>query len=312
VWAELKAALPVSSFKRLTEGVLPDDPLKLTEFEQRFYDHTERREKLGQIGAQARQNYDRATKLFFDRALEAGLARITDLTPEFVESHLLWRKETIQAKGGSGRGIVTDVVVLSALFDLAVEEKWLAKSPLKYKPQIPAVEKLVQPFTPEEVARMEELDKPSEEGLVFAVLRGSGLRCSDVATLRWTAVDWGGKTLRVLTAKRGKRIEVPMSKELVRKMDDAHIPGDTGPVFPELTSAKIYRMVRDWGKRAGVENCHPHRFRHHFATNLLSKGASLFDVAKLLGDTTSVIEKHYAKWTPGQAERVRDLMESVV
>lgn len=58
VWSELKVALPSSSFKRLTNGVLPDGPVDLTTLEQKFYEHVKRRRQLGQIGEGAKQNYD--------------------------------------------------------------------------------------------------------------------------------------------------------------------------------------------------------------------------------------------------------------
>jgi len=308
VWSELRTALPLSSFKRLTQGVLPADPLKLTELEQKFLDHNLRREQLGQLGTQARKNYDRTTKLFFDRALEAGLTKVEDLTPEFVESHLLWRKESIIAKGGSGRGLATDGVVLSALFEFAVDEGWLAKSPLKYKPKIPAVAEAVQPFTDEEMAALEAVPKSAIEQTVFAVFQNSGMRCSDVANLRWSSVDFQTKTLRVLTAKRGKRVEIPMGREFVRKMDDFRIEGEDR-MFPGMVPHRLYEMVRKWGEKAGVANCHPHRFRHSRACSLLRRGLTLYEVAQLLGDSCAVTEKYYAKWTPGQADRVRDLLK---
>jgi integrase len=323
VWTELKTALPMSSFNRLAQGVLPSDPLKLTELEEKFSAHTSRRAQLGQIGTLTRKSYDRTTKLFFDRALESGRSQISELTPEFVESHLLWRKESILAKGGCGRGIITDVVVLSALFDFAVEEGWLAKTPLKYKPKIPAVEEAVQPFTEGEMLALELVEKPALEEAVFAVFRHTGFRCSDVASLRWASVDLQTKTCRILTAKRGKRVEIPMNKEFVRIMDgfrtsEADAPDPNTPfqhrdlekerVFPDMAPHKLYAMVRGWGEKGGVENCHPHRMRHYFACHLLSKGASLFDVAKLLGDTHQVVDKYYAKWSNGQQERIRGIM----
>jgi integrase len=310
-WTELRSALPVSSFKRLTQGVLPEEPLATTlaGLEECFYTHTERREKLGQIGALTRKSYDRTTKLFFDRALDSGLKKVTDLTSEFVEAHLLWRKESILSKGGSGRGIIADSVVLSALFDFAVEEGWLDKTPLRYKPKIPAVEEAVQPFTIWEMDALEAVPKSALEAVVFAVFKHTGLRCGDVASLRWAAIDWETKTLRTLTAKRGKRVEIPMSQDFVRIMDGFRIEGEDR-VFPNMVPFKLYKMFRSWGEKARVANCHPHRMRHSFVCQMLAKGLTLFDVAQLIGDTTAVTEKHYAKWTNGQQERVRGMMEA--
>lgn len=318
VWEELRKTLPASSFKKVSNGLLPNDPLNLTELEQHFYDHTERRRKLGQIGLGTQKNYDRITKVFFDRALQFGFHKITDLNTEFVEGYLLWRKESIVSKGGDGVGIASDVVVLCSLFDFAVEEGWLAKTLLKMRPKIPPSGVIVPPFTENEIAALESVDKPVLESVIFAIFRYTGLRCGDVANLRWSSIDWKTNTLRVVTSKCNKPVEVPMSENFVRIMDgffrrraEFALPHDTEDwVLPGLAPSKLYRIVRQWGEKAGVENCHPHRFRHYFACHLLGLGASLFDVAKLLGDTHAVVDKHYAKWTNGQQERIRGIMEA--
>ena len=309
-WAELKTALPPSSFERLTEGVLPDDPLKLTELEQKFLDHLDRRRKLEQISNSARKNYDRTTKLFFDWTLQAGLKTVVDISPEVVETYLLQRKETITSKGGSGRGIATDIVVLSALFAFAIEEEYITKNPLKYKPKLPVVEEPVQPFSDAEMLALEAVEKSPVEKAVFAIFRYTGLRCGDVVNLRWSAFDLGTHTLTWRTAKRGKMVEIPVGQPLRTALAGLEIEGEP-LVFPGVKPNKLYRMVRGWGKKAGVENCFPHRFRHTAVCHWLARGLTLFDVAQLIGDTTSTTEKHYAKWTNGQQERIRDIMESV-
>jgi hypothetical protein len=48
---------------------------------------------------------------------------------------------------------------------------------------------------------------------------------------------------------------------------------------------RLYQRMLALGKRAGVNNAHPHRFRDTLAVDLLSRGASPYDVAKMLGDT---------------------------
>jgi integrase len=64
------------------------------------------------------------------------------------------------------------------------------------------------------------------------------------------------------------------------------------------------------GKRAGVSHVHPHRFRDTFAVDLLLKGASVYDVAKLLGDTVETVEKYYAPYVRELRERARRFVES--
>jgi len=64
------------------------------------------------------------------------------------------------------------------------------------------------------------------------------------------------------------------------------------------------------GRRAGVVDAHPHRFTDTFAVDLLARGASPYDVAKLLGDTVETVEKHYAPFVRELRERARRIIET--
>ena len=42
-------------------------------------------------------------------------------------------------------------------------------------------------------------------------------------------------------------------------------------------------MLNHLAEKAGVEHVHPHRFRRTLATNLINRGMSVQEVAKILG-----------------------------
>ena len=63
--------------------------------------------------------------------------------------------------------------------------------------------------------------------------------------------------------------------------------------------------------RSGVEQAHPHRFRHTLASELLGKGATFEEVAAVLGDSPAIIRRHYAKWTPEYQSRQDDLIQKI-
>jgi integrase len=54
----------------------------------------------------------------------------------------------------------------------------------------------------------------------------------------------------------------------------------------------------------------PHRFRDTLAVDLLSRGASPYDVAKMLGDAIDTVEKHYTPFVKELRERVRSILET--
>ena len=62
--------------------------------------------------------------------------------------------------------------------------------------------------------------------------------------------------------------------------------------YERLEVSAIQRMLRELGKKTGIEKVNPHRFRRTLATNLLRKGMTIEEVSQILGheklDTTMV------------------------
>ena len=57
----------------------------------------------------------------------------------------------------------------------------------------------------------------------------------------------------------------------------------TGKGTDRLQKNGIEAMLKKLGKKAGVKNVHPHRFRRTLATNLLDRGMNIQEVAMILG-----------------------------
>ena len=62
---------------------------------------------------------------------------------------------------------------------------------------------------------------------------------------------------------------------------------------------------RPWAEHVAKHNCPqitPHIARHTFASLLASAGVSIYKVAQWLGDDVRVVQKHYAKLLPKDAD----------
>ena len=77
-----------------------------------------------------------------------------------------------------------------------------------------------------------------------------------------------------------------------------------------MTRPRLYERMLALGKRAGVPDAHPHRYRDAFAVDMLARGGSAYDVAKLLCDTVATMEKHYAPFVRELRDRARRIMEN--
>jgi integrase len=174
-----------------------------------------------------------------------------------------------------------------------------------------------QPFKPAELTKLREA--AGRDLLTFLLLRWTGLRGSDAVGLRWGEIDWETREINRLTQKRRKRVILPIHQELFFALEverDRRNPQSEDRVLlsPEtnrpLTRPRLYQRMLALGRRAAVLDAHPHRFRDSFAVDMLARGASPYDVAKLLGDTVDTIERHYAPFVRELRERARRIMET--
>jgi integrase/recombinase XerC len=126
---------------------------------------------------------------------------------------------------------------------------------------------------------------------VILLLAHTGLRGSELCALRLSDVALSERKGKIVVRGKGEKVrEVPLNaeaREALREWlsvrptapDDALFVGRRG----RLTPSGVWRIVREYARRAGVE-AHPHTLRHTFATRLLREaGADLVTVAEILG-----------------------------
>ncbi|WP_215225895.1 tyrosine-type recombinase/integrase [Echinicola shivajiensis] len=131
---------------------------------------------------------------------------------------------------------------------------------------------------------------------VMEFLYLTGVRLSELLSIKWQDIDIQGQTVKVLGKRKKQRI-IPLTNELVRNIISYK------KVFKETFSnvnesdyfivintrkqaypMKIYRIVRKYlDLFAQTSKRSPHLLRHTFATHLLNKGADLNAVKDLLG-----------------------------
>jgi integrase/recombinase XerD len=73
----------------------------------------------------------------------------------------------------------------------------------------------------------------------------------------------------------------------------------------ELNEKSIRQLLRSLGTRAGVENVHPHRFRHTFAIEFLRHNHDPFALMRLLGHSNLDMTNHYLNILGGDLENAQ-------
>ncbi len=138
---------------------------------------------------------------------------------------------------------------------------------------------------------------PSDEVLstrdraLLELFYSSGLRLSEVASLRWGDLDLADASVRVLGKGSKTRIVPVGSKALEALHALAQESGQelSAPVFGNgrggpLSPRGIQARIKYWSQRQGIwQRVHPHLLRHSFASHLLESSGDLRAVQELLG-----------------------------
>jgi site-specific recombinase XerD len=182
----------------------------------------------------------------------------------------------------------------------------------------------------EEIDRMMALKLASGSELdmardIFYLECRTGLRISDLLQLCWG--NFNGETLRVMMQKTQREVTVPVTASIRRTLEKyRHLFSSAEErVFPFLdmeewrtdefslpralvaATCRVNSLVKQVAARAGIEkNISTHVGRHTFATMLISKGASIYEVKELMGHRDVKVTQVYAHLLD---DRKRELME---
>ena len=167
------------------------------------------------------------------------------------------------------------------------------------------MEKVIKkPFSAEELEALRVNCIELRDRALIEFLYSTGVRVSELVALNVGDVEIGKQELIVYGkgSKERKTYLTDGAKFYLRRylQSRSQEEGLAGkPLFEtldkphdRLTVAGVQHMLRELGKRAKVDNVHPHRFRRTIATDLLNRGMPIEQVKTFLGheklDTTMI------------------------
>jgi integrase len=129
----------------------------------------------------------------------------------------------------------------------------------------------------------------------------TGARRGELMALRWRDIDLDAGTAYVARSKNGERRCLPLTPALVTELGRTSAPHPDAFVFgsrydagrPASFGKAWLKAVRD----AGIENFRFHDLRHSCASYLAQSGASLLEIADVLGHRQLDVTRRYAHLT---------------
>jgi integrase len=191
--------------------------------------------------------------------------------------------------------------IFSTAMNVAIQEGYISVNPVtlisssdKFKP----LEHIREYLTIEEVQML--IDTPCEHPEVkqaFLFACNCGLRYGDIESLTWNDINKDGEHWTVATkiSKTQRIVHIPLPLQAIKWMPKKSPNSDK--VFPTLRYDNVQKYIPIWAEKAGITNKTVTFYvsRHTYATMLLTLGADLYTVSKLLGHTSIRHTQRYAK-----------------
>jgi len=139
--------------------------------------------------------------------------------------------------------------------------------------------------------------------LILQILFGSGLRVSELVSLKINDIDFVRKIINIRQGKGAKDRITIVSDQTLKNIEkylleyqplvylfESHEPGNS------INSRTVQKVVEDSARSAGIKlKVSPHSLRHSFATHLLENGTDIRYIQELLGhaclETTQIYTK---------------------
>ena len=161
----------------------------------------------------------------------------------------------------------------------------------------------------EELRKLVETNPTDHTRKTFLFGCFTGLRHSDIVTLQWEDITENeeGAIIRKKQQKTDNVVEIPLNNAAIQLLPKRK---EKGLVFGDkFTQVHRNKIIRKWVKSVGIEkHITFHCSRHTFATLLISKGADLYVVSKLLGHNNIETTQIYAKVVDDRKRKAVELL----
>lgn len=279
--------------------------LEYLEFEKRYSVYTVKAYKkdLEQFEGYLKDHYD------FNDILEAGSMQVRSWMAELMNNDI------------SPRSINRKLSSLRAFYQYCMRRSAISKNPaasipaLKQKKRLPAfVEESSMNMLLDEIEFENDVIGKRDK-LIIQLFYYTGMRLSELISLKVSDVDMHKKQLKVL-GKRNKERIIPVTEDLLRALEGyldvrCEIAGGTAKnliltakgkkLYPSLVQRLVktkLQMVTTIDKKS------PHVLRHTFATAMLNHGADLNAVKELLGHANLAATQVYTHNTVEKLKKV--------
>ena len=245
-----------------------------------------------------------------------GDVKMPEITPASITAFLL----DIQSGGLSHGSVIKHYTVLHSLFKMAYMNDVIEKNPMdKVQRPRPRKDEMrnndVEAYTAAEVKHiMDCLEKePLKWQALVRLLIDSGVRRGEACGLLWRNINFENCTITIEsnlcytpekgvyldTPKNGKSRTIDVDPEVIALLKQLRNEqagkaisqfvftqeNSPDPMHPQSPT----RYMTKFAKRNGIQDMHPHKLRHSFASIAITNGADVASVSEKLGHSDKAV-----------------------
>jgi integrase len=254
---------------------------------------------------------------------QLGAHRLSDLTPVLITEYRdrLLQEVTVRGKSRSNGSVRRYLAALSHIFNMAIKEfGWLQENPMSKVNKPKESRGRVRFLSDTERERLLDVCEKSSNKLLYPIVvlaLSTGMRLGELIKLRWHDINLPRERITLHDTKNGERRSVPIKGLALQLIIKLHENRNrvTDLIFPGISPNKPIDPRFSWEtalKVAQIENFRFHDLRHCCASYLAMNGATLMEIAEVLGHKTLAMVKRYAHLSDSHKDKVVSDMNAVI
>jgi len=238
---------------------------------------------------------------------------VKDIKPNDIEKFKVY----LLSLGLSRATVNRYLEILSKMFNMAIENEWIFKNPIKKGSKFAQKNYVVRSLTEEEENRLlEVLSTPESEylkGIVIVALN-TALRRQNILDLTWEQIDLVGRVIEITENKSNKHILKPINDTLYEYFTSIPLEKRSGYVFINYyTGKKCKEIKRAWKtakEKANITNFRFHDLKHTVGTRLAKKGVPIPVIKEVLDHSDIKTTMRYVHTANEQILSAMNLLNS--
>ena len=189
---------------------------------------------------------------------------------------------------------------ISVVLSYACREYNLSENPVVHVRSLPEPRGVVRFLSDDERSRLFESCKASRWSKMYLLVLmaiTTGARKGELLNLRFDDIDFDRQTAYVKTSKNGQPRVLPLTDEVITELSRFNNQEAALIFNSEIVPDKPMCFTKKWKralKNAEVDNFRFHDLRHTTASYLAQNGASLLEIADVLGHKQIQMTQRYA------------------